>query len=61
MVEYFNLGPTDPYSTSVPLGASQSAPSFELMNQYIMYTNPCTGKDPGSIHIGTGITQFPAT
>lgn len=61
MVEYFNFGPTDLYSTSVPLGASQSAASFELMNQYIMDTNPCTGIDPGSLHIGTVITQFPAT
>jgi len=32
-------------------GESQSAP-------YIVYMNPGTGKDTGSLHIGKVITQF---
>lgn len=51
------------YTTGQTFGiiksASQSAP--ELINQYITYTNSFTGKFPGSLHIGTMVTQFPVT
>ncbi len=37
---------------------SISSLASELVNHYIVYTNSVTGKYPGSLHIGTVITQL---
>lgn len=40
---------------------SISSLAFQVMNQNIVYTNSGTGKDHGSLHIGTLSTLFPQT